>query len=133
MPSAKSTTTQPQAATQMTVMNAPQGNSSQEQHCEHGKHQKASRIRGGGAAKVRPYTFPSLHSEMNWALLFRTASWAWWDASCASNVARVAVNAAQTSSAAHAKCVARQWQNPKNRASSLLHVVYQIHAKSIQL
>ncbi|KAF9031446.1 hypothetical protein BJ165DRAFT_1358311 [Panaeolus papilionaceus] len=48
---AKSTTTQPQAATQMSVMNAPEGNSSQHQHCEHGKHQKASRIRGGGAGK----------------------------------------------------------------------------------
>ncbi|TFK34738.1 hypothetical protein BDQ12DRAFT_689100 [Crucibulum laeve] len=47
---AKATSSQPQAATEMNIMNAtataPTG---QQAHCEH--QQKASRIRGGGAGK----------------------------------------------------------------------------------
>ncbi|KAI0087863.1 hypothetical protein BDY19DRAFT_953562 [Irpex rosettiformis] len=43
------TATQPQAV-QMSVMNPPQRNSTQQ---EHQQCQKASRLRGGGAGKVR--------------------------------------------------------------------------------
>ncbi|KXN82425.1 hypothetical protein AN958_02575 [Leucoagaricus sp. SymC.cos] len=51
MPSVQPTSSQPRASTEMTTMNPPVAKQNQEeQHqCEH-KH-KASRLRGGGAAK----------------------------------------------------------------------------------
>ncbi|KIM40883.1 hypothetical protein M413DRAFT_28003 [Hebeloma cylindrosporum] len=52
MDAAAKTANQPQAATEMKVMNVAEANQSpsQQGHCEH-NHQKASRLRGGGAAK----------------------------------------------------------------------------------
>ncbi|KAF8802557.1 hypothetical protein BYT27DRAFT_7260853 [Phlegmacium glaucopus] len=59
-PTEKSTVNQPQAATEMSVMRAAEGSApnAQQGNCEH-KHQKASRLRGGGAAKVCNH--PDLH------------------------------------------------------------------------
>ncbi|KAF9485784.1 hypothetical protein BDN70DRAFT_870662 [Pholiota conissans] len=57
-------TSQPQAATQMKVMSVPEGNTQTQQqiHEQHQHQHKASRIRGGGAGKVRFLAFVSITS-----------------------------------------------------------------------